>query len=153
MRKGPGYPRVRVYVFPSLPSPLPLPSSLPPPLPPPLTPRDGMWNSCLAIISPASAGLILRGCKRPNHARHVGAGRALVCDQPILVLRGGTLVTSRSVFLHRGHAKLVRLLRASATTKPLRVNLSQRQRATPRVTYFRLGFSQLEPGSTEHAVR
>ena len=72
---------------------------------------------------------------------------------PSSFCRGGTLVTSRSVFLHRGHAKLVRLLRASATSKPLRVNLSQRQRATPRVTYFRLGFSRLEPGSTEHAVR
>ena len=26
--------------------------------------------------------------RRPNHARHVGAGRALVCDQPILFPEG-----------------------------------------------------------------
>ena len=26
--------------------------------------------------------------RRPDHARHVGAGRALVCDQPILALQG-----------------------------------------------------------------
>ena len=26
--------------------------------------------------------------RRPDHTRHVGAGRALVCDQPILVLQG-----------------------------------------------------------------
>src|SRR4051812_12793441 len=31
--------------------------------------------------------LSLLAC-RPNHARHVGAGRALVCDQPIRVLQG-----------------------------------------------------------------
>ena len=67
---------------------------------------------------------------RPNYARQVGAGRALVCDQPILLLEGRDLVTSRSVFLPRGHAKLPCLLEASATTESLPSNFSERQRGT-----------------------
>ena len=61
----------------------------------------------------------LRPFVGPNHARQVGATRALVAISPSSFLRGGTLVTSRSVFLHRGHAKLPCLLGASATFRTL----------------------------------
>jgi hypothetical protein len=94
--------------------------------------------------------LSLLAC-RPNHARHVGAGRALVCDQPIRVLQGQDPSPSRSVFLHRGHAKLPCLLGASATIKPLRKHLNEGQHTTvPAVRrnpmHVRIFFEQISHG-------
>jgi hypothetical protein len=62
----------------------------------PLTSEDRVVRASLSIPEPRPVGRSLSVMasivglpfRRPNHARHVGAGRALVCDQPILVLEG-----------------------------------------------------------------
>ena len=43
------------------------------------------------------ASIVSLPFRRPDHTRHVGAGRALVCDQPILVLQGQELLSLPAV--------------------------------------------------------
>ena len=58
--------------------------------------------------------------RRPDHTHHVGAGRALVCDQPILVLQRQDFCHFPQCVLAPGARRRPCLLRASATIKPLR---------------------------------